>query len=209
MAVEAVRTIFEVNILGVWAVTPAFLLPLLAARGVILNLCSANQAAVEALGNTAWNVPLGVRVVMGSLLYIVKAVDGSEGFPEVGAVVGDYMKGVADDLLREHPRAVFWWGGLATLAWVLRVGDDDVLLDASKNSYMIKANQLDKLPLPFLGSQRSSAQALEKTVGTTSDTSRVIGSSMSKKWHDLKTEEILPSPEGETKNIQYMVKAGP
>ncbi|KAJ6476196.1 short-chain dehydrogenase/reductase [Mycena sanguinolenta] len=79
MSVEAARATFEINVLGVWAVTHAFLPQLLAARGIVANLCSVNQvfcppflaaynaskAAVEALGRTLRRelMPLGVRVV--------------------------------------------------------------------------------------------------------------------------------------------------
>ncbi|KAF8183841.1 hypothetical protein K438DRAFT_1907952 [Mycena galopus ATCC 62051] len=157
MPVEAARATFEVNVLGTWAVTQAFLPFLLAARGVVANLCSVNQvfcppflaaynaskAAVEAMGRTLRRelAPLGVRVVVlktgsvrtplfngsktvlpeGSLYTPLKQWIESKGFLGQARFVEAevYAKGVADDLLREHPRAVIWRGGLATLAWVL------------------------------------------------------------------------------------------
>lgn len=77
-AAEA-RHVFEVNVVGVWAVTRAFLPLLLEAQGLVANLASVNavfcppfmaaynasKAAVEAFGRSIRRelAPLGVRVV--------------------------------------------------------------------------------------------------------------------------------------------------
>ncbi|KAJ7200232.1 hypothetical protein B0H12DRAFT_1036822 [Mycena haematopus] len=79
MSVDAARVTFEVNVLGVWAVTQAFLPQLMATRGIVANLCSVNEvfcppflaaynaskAAVEALGRTLRKelASFGVRVI--------------------------------------------------------------------------------------------------------------------------------------------------
>jgi len=179
MPVEAARAMFEVNVLGVWAVTHAFLPMLLAARGVVANLGSINEvfcppfmaaynaskAAVEAMGRTLRRelAPLGVRVVVlktgsvrsrlfdnsktvmpeGSLYKPLQEWIESRGFLGQARFVEAevYAKGVADDLLREHPRAVIWRGGLATLAWVLSWAGWETMMDSA----MIKGNRLDKL----------------------------------------------------------------
>ncbi|KAK3935711.1 short-chain dehydrogenase/reductase [Diplogelasinospora grovesii] len=77
--VDEARRVFEVNVLGVWAVTRAFLPLLLAARGIVANMGSVNdvfcppfmaaysasKAAVEAMGRCMRKelAPLRVRVV--------------------------------------------------------------------------------------------------------------------------------------------------
>lgn len=78
-AVADVRSIFEVNVIGVWAMTLAFLPLLLESKGLVANLASINEvfcppflaaynaskAAVEALGRSIRRelAPFGVRVV--------------------------------------------------------------------------------------------------------------------------------------------------
>ena len=78
--VADVRRIMDVNVIGVWTVTCAFLPLLLEAKGVVANLCSINEvfcppflaaynaskAAVEAMARTIRRelAPLGVRVVI-------------------------------------------------------------------------------------------------------------------------------------------------
>lgn len=78
--VADMRRVMDVNVLGVWAVTHAFLPLLLEAKGIVANLCSVNQvfcppflaaynaskAAVEAMSRTLRRelAPLGVRVVI-------------------------------------------------------------------------------------------------------------------------------------------------
>jgi 1-acylglycerone phosphate reductase len=73
------RQVMEINVIGVWAVTHAFLPLLLESRGLVANLGSINEvfcppfhaaynaskAAVEAMGRTVRRelAPLGVRVV--------------------------------------------------------------------------------------------------------------------------------------------------
>ncbi|KAH8903719.1 short-chain dehydrogenase/reductase [Coniochaeta sp. PMI_546] len=77
--VSDVRRIMEVNVIGVWAVTRAFLPLLLESKGLVANLGSINQvfcppflaaynaskAAIEAMGRTLRRelAPFGVRVV--------------------------------------------------------------------------------------------------------------------------------------------------
>lgn len=77
--IEEVRSLFEVNFFGAWAVTQAFLPLLLEAKGVVANMgslnndfCpplfsaySASKGAIQALGNCMRKelAPLGVRVV--------------------------------------------------------------------------------------------------------------------------------------------------
>ncbi|KAJ6520467.1 hypothetical protein C8R45DRAFT_61186 [Mycena sanguinolenta] len=177
-SVEQARALFEVNVLGVWAVTQAFLPQLLAARGIIANLCSINEVfcppfvaaytaskvAVEALSRTLRKelAPLGVRVVAlktgsvrstlferdktvipeGSLYAPLKEWIEARGFLGSAKFVEakDYAKAVADDLLKDRPRAVIWRGGLASVAWFLSWGWETML-----DSGMIKGAHLDKL----------------------------------------------------------------
>jgi NAD(P)-dependent dehydrogenase (short-subunit alcohol dehydrogenase family) len=77
--VADVRRVMDVNVVGVWAVTHAFLPLLLESKGLVANLCSINQvfcppflaaynaskAAIEAMGRTIRRelAPFGVRVV--------------------------------------------------------------------------------------------------------------------------------------------------
>lgn len=77
---EEARHVFEVNVVGAWAVTRAFLPILLQSRGMVVNLGSVNEvfcppfmaaynaskAALEAFGRTIRRelAPLGVRVIL-------------------------------------------------------------------------------------------------------------------------------------------------
>lgn len=79
-AVADVRRLMDVNVIGVWAVTHAFLPLLLEAKGVVANLCSINEvfcppflaaynaskAAIEAMARTIRRelAPFGVGVVI-------------------------------------------------------------------------------------------------------------------------------------------------
>lgn len=78
--VADIRRIMDVNVIGVWAVTHAFLRLLLEAKGLVANLCSINEifcppflaaynaskAAIEAMARTLRRelAPFGVRVVI-------------------------------------------------------------------------------------------------------------------------------------------------
>lgn len=177
-----VKQLMDVNVIGTWAVSHAFL-PLLlnSSHGsVIVGMGSVNEvlcppffsaynaskSAVEAMMRTIRRelAPLSVRVVVlksGSVRSALfdNAV-ASEGLPEgslYGAEVDRYIrrqefkKGAAfmeadayaekavNEILKESPRAVAWFGGLVWMSWLLSwLGWETMLVSSARECEVIQ-----------------------------------------------------------------------